>query len=355
MTIHKLNERRSLNEINVQENAYGETPLPFSPRIQLENGAQAIPQQFLQVRRSRESLEKIVSEISFSKDYPLFVGEESEVLYLQAGVIGKENYPSTQRHKDTPKIVYGRKWLIEKNTPTSEVVQTALLALKKIREHEVREKLFLSVEASAKTTPFNTHMDLPLMAKHPRLFEAQSRLESVGELLTRVKVSSLNLSLTKQQDLGGGRALLEIQLSESENTEQFFPELVDQTICLVLNSLSKGDVLHELNSELIKLSDRYIEENIAFNGFKRFSRQQCPERIAEFSVYTRTINKTDPRFVPLYKSMTHQVDYDRAPPYSNSYLGDKQRQTILGYQTLDGHLPKETALEEIDQISSFEV
>jgi len=354
MTIHKLNEHRSLNDTDLVENSYGETPLPFSPRIQLENGVQAIPQQFLQVRRSRASLEKIVSEISFSDDYPLFVGEENGVLYLQASVIGKENYPSTHRHKVTPKIVYGRKWLIEKNTPTSEVVQTALLALKKIREHEVREKLFFSIEQSSKTTPFNTHMDLPLMANNPNLFETQSRLESLEELLARIKVSSLSLSLLKQHDLGEGRALLEIQLVCGQRTEQFFPELVNKTICLVLDSLSKTNVLHELNLELIKLSDRYIEEKFAFNGFARFSRQQCPERIAEFSVHTRTVNNPDQRFTPLYKKMTHQVDYDRAPEYSSLYLGEKQRQTIDSYKTLDGHLPKDRLAENINQLSTFE-
>lgn len=345
MTIHKLNKHRTLSNTGLLENCYGETPLPFSPRITLENGRRAIPQQFLQVNRSRESLENIVSEISFNPDYPLFVGEENGVLYIQAAVIGKENYPSTDRHRKTPKIVYGRKWLIEINTPTSEVVQTALLAIKKIREHEVREKLFFSIEQSNKTTPFNTHMDLPLMGENPDLFKEQPRLESVEDLLSRITVSSLKVSLIKQHDLGNGRTMLDIKLNDQHLSEAFFPELVDQQICLVVNSLTKAEVLHELNAELIKFSDRYIEENFSFKGFKRFSRQQCPERIAEFSLSTRKIDKPDPRFTPLYKKMTYQVDYDRAPAYSTSVLGDNQRKTLARYDELDGHLPKDKDIE----------
>jgi len=226
--------------------------------------------------------------------------------------------------------------------------------LKKIREHEVREKLFFSLPLGNKTTPFNTHLDLPLMADNPSLFETQSCLESVEELLARIRVSNLSLTLLKQHDLGAGRILLEIKLSDDQQQEQSFPELVNQTICLVLSALSKSEVLHELSLELIKFSDRYIEEKFSFNGFERFSRQQCPERIAEFSVYTRIVNNTDHRFAQLYKEMTHQVDYDRAPEYSSSCLGDHQRQTIASYTILDGHLPKESANEFVDQLSKTE-
>jgi len=52
--------------------------------------------------------------------------------------------------------------------------------------------------------------------------------------------------------------------------------------------------------------------------------------------------------------MTHQVDYDRAPEYSSLYLGEKQRQTIDSYKTLDGHLPKDRLAENINQLSTFE-
>lgn len=43
---------------------------------------------------------------------------------------------STEQAK---KIVYGCRWMLEPTMPISEVVQTVLLAVKKAREHELRE------------------------------------------------------------------------------------------------------------------------------------------------------------------------------------------------------------------------
>lgn len=61
-------------------------------------------------------------------------------MYVQIGLIGRENYergPAVRRRK----LVYGRKWRLDADTPSSEILQTMYLAIQKAREHEVRELL----------------------------------------------------------------------------------------------------------------------------------------------------------------------------------------------------------------------
>ena len=154
-------------------NCFGERALPYAPKVKLADGSHAVPQQFIEVNRSLTSVEKILGEISLPENYVLFAGKIDSVVFLQVSVIGCENYPSTPaKSVQLAKIVYGRRWLLEPTTPTSEVVQTAFLAVKKVREHELREHVFLLGEQNNQqnelhqSTPFNTHLDLPLMAKH---------------------------------------------------------------------------------------------------------------------------------------------------------------------------------------------
>ena len=348
MRIYKIDAHQSANKA---KNNYGETALPNAPEAALANGQRAVPQQFLQVQRSRESLEHIVADIAFNEQYPLFVGQDNATLYLQAGVIGKENYPRTAHQRVTPKIVYGRKWLIEVNTPTSEVVQTALLALKKIREHEIREKFFFRTRNNNTTTPFNSHMDLPLMADNAELFttaenQKQNPLteDSLRELLSRVTISTLSVQLKSQLSLSGNRHLLELSVIGNAQTEHAFAELLNQDLNIIVDNLSKAQVLHQLLNELIAISDRWVEEHFLFNGFARFSRTQCPERIGEFSLATRQVAHPNSHFSQCYKKMTYQVDFDRKPAYASarSKLGRKQRQQLANHPELEGHLPQES-------------
>lgn len=182
------NDFRSINAFNSK----GEAVLPEAPSIILTDEktgkrTTTIPQQFFYYHRTRANLEAIIANIAFEDNFLLFVHEENNHLFLQVGIIGLENYPkkSKKEHTDDaqtinqtqtstpPKIVYGRRWFIEPFMPTSEVIQTAFIALKKAREHELREFFHVMVERDDvpyRTTPFNTHMDLPLMADHAELF-----------------------------------------------------------------------------------------------------------------------------------------------------------------------------------------
>ena len=136
-----------------------EKPITNAPPVQLGNGEHCIPQHYLLFSHTRESVEQIVLNIEFHKNYLVFVCEDHTGIYIQIGIIGFDNFaPSDQRQQQ--KVVYGRKWRVEPQLPTSEIIQTVFLALKSAREHEVRELFKLTSECRI-TTPFSNHHDLP--------------------------------------------------------------------------------------------------------------------------------------------------------------------------------------------------
>ena len=68
------------------------------------------------------------------------------------GVVGHDNYQK-QPATGGLKLFFGRKWRVEPELPTSEVIQSVFLAIKKSREHEIRELFKLTLSGSI-TTPF---------------------------------------------------------------------------------------------------------------------------------------------------------------------------------------------------------
>ena len=140
----------------------GEKALPSAPNVLLDDGTNCIPQHYLSYHHTKTSVEDIVAEIAYDPSYLLFVDEDNGGIFIQVGIIGLDNY----QHKaaqESQKIVYGRRWRVEPQLPSSEIIQTAFLALMKAREHEVRE-LIKYTQDDKVTTPFSCHHDLPLMA-----------------------------------------------------------------------------------------------------------------------------------------------------------------------------------------------
>ncbi len=122
---------------------HGEEPLTNAPIIELGNGKSCIPQHYLFYKHSLKSVEQIVALVDFDESYPVFACEDEKGIYVQVGVIGFDNY---HRLSSDKKIVYGRKWRIETQLPSSEIIQTIFLAIKKAREHEIRELFRLEVQ-----------------------------------------------------------------------------------------------------------------------------------------------------------------------------------------------------------------
>ena len=360
----KITSLKPLNNSKPLACDFGETPLPFAPQISLDGGHCVVPQQYLNVDRNLRNIEAILARIEFADDYILFGHQENGVLGIQVGILGCENYPLNAQQATQTKIVYGRRWLIEPTTPTSEVVQTALLAIKKAREHELRENVFLS-NGEHTTTPFNSHMDLPLMQSNPDFFHAANVSPSADNLLSdnasiqqriqgvlnKVRLKSFTIELGSVRELSHDKYLIELSI-HATGERAHFPELANKHLAFVCDNASESVFLHELMNELIKQSDRYIEEQFTFDGFARFSHNVCPEKLAEFSYKTRNIKHKDPRFHKHFRQMSYDVDASKAPFFAHDQLGEIQRDKIERGQVSGGYLPKEPETTSVKKAQS---
>ena len=330
-----------------KQNDFGETPLAYAPTIRLSNGEDAVPQQYLDVERTLSNLSNVLAHISVPKGYQLFAGQEGSCMYIIVGVVGKENYPPNADVAKLDKMVYGRRWLIEPTTPTSEIVQTSLLAVQKVREHEVRELFSVRTpndsgltkvfQAAHITTPFNCHLDLPLMAGNRSLLsrDQSAPVLDVAAQLKGLKFADYTFEL-QNQTLFAGKSVFELKiLGHSEH----FPELQNESISVICEQPNDHDFLHQLITVLIAKSDRYVEENFSFKSFKRFSHDLDPIELAKFSYQTRNVKVTDKRFDKGFKDMSYKVDASKAPSYNGGELGRQQRQLVSSFDDLGGYLP----------------
>jgi len=330
--------------VTAAPNMYGETPLPFAPSIRLSSGIRAVPQQYLDVQRTLANLESVLAEIVTPKGFQLFAGRDGENLFLVTAAFGAENYPCAHLNGGVTKIVYGRRWLIEPTTTTSEVVQTAMLAVKKTREHELREKFTLTINDGQNiTTPFNCHQDLPLMVgEQKNLFAKHCGASSQAELtsiLPRVRINGLTVKCVDVVTLGE-RQIFDLVL-ERDDEKTTFTELNGGSLTVVCEQPSVTHFLHQLFNACLACSDHFVEEAFTFNGFARFSHKVSPEAIAEFSYLTRNVQTDDSRFDEAFKDMSYQVDSAKAPVINGGKLGQQQRNVIAQFPELAGYLPRE--------------
>jgi hypothetical protein len=320
-----------------KQNEFGETALAFSPTIRLANGEEAVPQQYLDVDRKLDNLSNVITQVSVPCGYQLFAGQEGSCLYLVVGILGKENYPRSAEMAMKDKIVYSRRWIIEPTTPTSEIVQTALLAVKKAREHEARELFSVRIDQSSRvTTPFNCHLDLPLMAGNESTLAKASALD-VEAQLNDISFAGYTFEIQYKIELGRKR-LFELRVV---GRSLHFLELEDSSISVICQHHDKRDFVHQLINALIARSDRFVDELVTFKGFTRFSHTLDPIELAKFSYQTRNIKVSDPRFDKNLENMSYKVDASKAPFYNDGELGRQQRQLISSFDSLGGYLPLE--------------
>jgi len=302
----------------------GEQAIDNAPRVTLENGQNCIPQHYLTYQHSRDSVEALVSDISYCPRYPIFISDDKGTLFLQIGIVGYDNYKSLQSQTGQ-KIVFGRKWRIEPNLPSSEVIQTAFLAIKKAREHEIRE-LFVLRRNGKSTTPFNNHQDLPLMARNQDLMENRV----LGYKSKDIKASLKHISFD-----GGWFELIDVEALRSGPTaitltyrtisETQYAMLSQSTFTFTLEHTDTNSLHHALMRELVAISDRHIEETFAYKDFKRFSTAVNVEAIADLSSEVRqapkTLRKTDGDdygFSNRFKTERYDTDITRIPQLTQS-------------------------------------
>ena len=325
--------------------------MPFAPSVELANGRSCIPQHYLRYQQTPESLAELVHGIDFDAHTPVFAGSDAGGMYLQVGMVGRENYERGDLERPR-KLVYGRKWRIDADAPSSEVIQTAFLAIKKAREHEVRELLTLRDPASGKTsTPFSSHLDLPLMAANPDLVAAAEqnrerntslRLES---FLEPARFGQRRMEVLDVLTRKNGSMVVDLQLGQAPQARRLegdLPEFEGLAFTIVLQRLTQSDLLHEIMAALIAHSDRHVDEHFRYQGFARFSRCNDPMRIAQLSIATRPYarDRSNAHFNPVFQQMNYEVDASRAPQLGVGSLAEKNRNLIGAYDQLAGHMPQ---------------
>lgn len=325
----------------------GEIPLQNAPAVVLDNGRACIPQHYLQFHHTHDSLEALVVDIDYSARYPIFACEDAGGLYLQVGIIGFDNYENPSQSPAPAKIVYGRKWRVELELPTSEIIQTAFLALKKAREHEIRE-LFRLIETDSRgySTPFNNHHDLPLMAQNAELLtpakpspNTKLGFVEIARALECLRYDSASFHLQGLQSHINERHIVDLSIQCAPNTS--LPELQSRSITLVLESLNINELYYELMSAMIKLSDQHLEENFTYRHYRRFSRRYSIEALGELSKRVRRRNWSWPNsdFEARFTHANYQTDLSRVPRLGEGLNARKIRSQLANFNLQEGILP----------------
>lgn len=327
----------------------GESPMPFAPGVMLANGNTCIPQHYLRYRHNEDSLRAIVSDIHFDNSTLIFAAADHAGLYVQVGMIGRENYDRSNTRR-ARKLVYGRKWRIEADTPTSEIIQTVMLAIQKAREHEVRELLTVTDALSGKTSaPLSNHHDLPLMANNPDLVQSASDLAlcdwaDAEQALQGIQFGQRPVQITQYEQRQNGAVIIDLQLKPAvlarwlENDLAEFNEL---SFSVMLEKPVAGELFYEIMAAFIKHSNRHIEENFLYKGFARFSRCIDPRHIAQLSIATRPYARDarNQSFTPVFKQHNYSTDAGRVPALGKGKLADRNRAIMARFGRLGGHLP----------------
>ena len=303
----------------------GEQAIENAPRLTLRNGRSCIPQHYLQYTHSLASVEAVISDINFSDRYPIFVSEDAGSILLQVGIIGFDNYRATAKQPG-PKIVFGRKWRVEPNLPTSEIIQTAFLAIKKAREHEIRELFTLKIDGKT-TTPFNNHHDLPLMARNADILETPTYTDiSLEKSLRLIKFDGGIFELADMEKLRNGHTALTLNFTPKVKSQH--EEFSDAPIVLLLKLTGSNLLYHALITEMLALSDAYVDECFRYRGFARFSRNNDVTAIAQLSADLRQnpeelLDDEGCNFIKDFAAERYDTDITRVPQLTASSYSQK--------------------------------
>ncbi|MBL4798139.1 MAG: hypothetical protein JKY50_12040 [Oleispira sp.] len=335
----------------------GETALDNAPKTELADGRLCIPQHYLSYNHTLQSLEALVLDIDYDPRYPVFVSKENG-LYIQVGVIGADNYSSSKNDsKAQTKIVYGRKWRVEAQLPSSEIIQTVFLALKKAREHEVRE-LFRLQHDKKVTTPFNNHHDLPLLARSKQRLQQSGYSSSnnstdtnpvaefnlqMDQVLSRLNYDDHQFELMSFMRRPSGQYLIELIMKPNQNSLETEVKMKAQThISFFLRELNINQFLHQLMQQFIDLSDRHVDEHFSYRDFTRFSWNNSVDAIAEISTEVRQLHKDESleHFHQHWQQTNYETDRSRIPTPVPGELLDKIHQQLKQFSPLK-HFPSQ--------------
>lgn len=323
----------------------GEQPIENAPLIKLDSGASCIPQHYLSYCHTLSTIEQTILKCDFDDNYLILAGQDLHGLYVQIGIIGFDTYKAPQSQK-LKKIVYGRRWRIEAQFPTSELIQTIYLAIKKAREHEVRERLKLQINGIF-SAPFSSHQDLPLICDQFENLSSTSPLcsferfrRSLSKITNNIQFDHAAVQLLKIEKRHTGQMLIDVKLAASEWSE--FPETHNAFLTIIIDKPSVDLFFHALMDALIKHSDDYVAENFYYDLTPRFSKRVSPLKLADLSLQVRQ-KLTEPEHLGFYVRLAEHnenVDRLRAPKLLSDGLSKSVAQKLARFDTeLNGFLP----------------
>lgn len=333
----------------------GEVLMPNAPQVRLPSGLDCTPQHYMTYAHTLESVSELAARVGFDDETLVFASEDDRGVFVQIGLIGRENYDRVASVRPR-KLVYGRKWRIDGDTPTSEIIQTIFLGIKKAREHEVRELLtVVDAQTGATSAPLSCHQDLPLMVQNQEwmmdFVPALDRDEvQIKALLSLLRFDQRALVL-KSLNFFAGKAWVTITFGDKTSSRQLeggLAEFDDAELCVTFDPNQPHHLIYELQDALIRISDRHVEEAFTFDGFARFSRQINPIAIARLSVASRPYQRDSQNvaFYPGFKHANYNVDAKRAPHLGTGRLAQRNRALIERVEGLMGHMPRGYATTE---------
>lgn len=314
----------------------GEKVMPKAPKILLSNGDYCVPQHYLTYHHTLQSVEALICDIEYDPRYVVFAAQELSGIYIQVGVVGHDNYHKKSTQKESQlKLLFGRKWRVERELPTSEIIQSVFLAIKKSREHEVRELFRLTLNNST-TTPFNTHIDLPLMAEFydkdqciNESIVATSTEQKINQVLEKINYDNSQLSLLDAQQRANGLWLVDIKVQQTQRST--LPEMADATLYLMVDELSLNALSRALMQEFVRLSDLHVDRHFSYQGFHRFDPDIDIADIADLSQQSRK-HELAAHFAREFSETNKQVDLMRIPTVKEGVLAQKHKQIIEQFQ-----------------------
>lgn len=314
----------------------GEQVMPNAPKVLLSNGNYCVPQHYLTYHHTLQSVEALIVDIEYDPRYIVFAAQEGEGIYIQVGVIGHDNYHKKSSKKiSQEKLLFGRKWRVEPELPTSEIIQSVFLAIKKSREHEVRELFKLSLQHST-TTPFNTHIDLPLMAEFyeqqsapVRSAEQSPSKDAINNILNKISYDHSDLTLVDFQQRNNGLWLVDVKVEQTAKST--LPEMRDKTVYLMIEEISLNALSRALMQEFVKLSDLHVDQHFSYQGFHRFDPNIDIQDIADLSQQTRK-QELALQFANEFSKTNQKVDLMRIPTVQSGLLFQKHEQVIKQFQ-----------------------
>lgn len=357
-----MNSNQLLNvvvDMNKIQLLNGEYAVENAPQTRLEDGRFCVPQHYLKYQHTLASVEELILKLDYCDRYPIFVSEDNQGIYLQIGIIGLDNYADnsyglsnidvddSQHHgseakDETMKIVYGRKWRVESKLPSSEIVQTAFLALKKAREHEVRE-LFRLTAFDKVTTPFNSHHDMAMLTNSHEQLQKKDQSkpwEQLQKELDNVCYDQTTFRIANIENRHESYWLMEIDVVAGESTQ--LPEMQQQPLLvLILSKLTFNELCYQLIAELIRLSDRHVDEHFTFLKVARFSQENDIKAIAKISADTRKLHKSleESDFEKHWRNENYQVDLTRVPHLNESVFSERIKGLVNTFSGIEGMLP----------------